>query len=160
MEKNYRGLTDWEFELLKEIFAEKLSFGVNFKHHKEKYLGSLVSIKPTKEERYYWTKAQFTEVFELLQQLGAEYNRVGIPENLIHSVFSNGFTHLGFRVDGSNRLFFPGLVPNICVKHGCFGTRSAAEKYMEKNSGKLVSELLIGVHPKDGYVVYSASKIA
>ncbi|MGV2885934.1 hypothetical protein [Paenibacillus taichungensis] len=158
MDTKYRGLSDWEFVLLKELVASKISFEVKLKHHKEKYLGGSVSIKPTKNEGYYWNKSQFTEILDLLQQVGSEYNRVGVPENMIHSVFSNGCSHLRFRVDESNRLFFPGLVPNICIKHACFGTRSAAEKYQEKNRGNLSAELFIGVHPKDGFVVYSASK--
>lgn len=158
METKYRGLSEWEFVLLKETVASKISFEVKLKYHKEKYLGGSVSIKPTKNERYYWNKSQTTEILQLLQQLGAEYNRIGVPENMVHSVFSDGFPHLRFRVDESDRLFFPGLVPNICIKHTCFGTRSAAEKYQEKNTGILSDELFIGVHPKDGFVVYSASK--
>jgi hypothetical protein len=159
MEKtnNVRGLSSWEFILLKEIISNRLSFTVNIKHHKEKFHGGAVTIKPTKNERYYWNKEQFRELRALLDSLGAKYNRVGVPETMVHSVFSNGFSYIKFEVDATNRLSFPGLVPNICVKHQRFDTRSAAEKFKEEQSEKLGEELFIGIHPKDGFVVYSAS---
>lgn len=101
-----RGLTDQEFQLFKEIMRLHLYFDVKLQHHKEKYLDGMVSIKPTKKERYYWNKSQFSQLLELLKQMRAEYNRVGVPDHLIHSVNCNGITYLRFRVDTNNQLFF------------------------------------------------------
>lgn len=154
---NVRGLSTWEFLLLKEIIENQITFKVRLKHNKEKYLGGAVTIKPTKNERYYWNKDQFEELRALLDSLGADYNRIGVPENMVHSVFSNGFSYLKFKADETNRLSFPGIVPNICVKHARFDTRFTAERFVEKNSVRLGVELLIGLHPKDGFVVYSPS---
>lgn len=152
---NVRGLSSWEYILLKEILSEKLTFKVNIKHHKETYNNGSVTIKPTKNEERTWNKEQLQEVRTLLETLGAEYTREGVSENTFHSVFSNGISHLKFLVDKLNCLLFPGLVPNICVKHMRSDTRNAAEKFKEKNTYKFEDELFIGMHPKDGFVVYS-----
>lgn len=102
---NIRGLSNEEFLLLKKILESKLSFKVGFKHYKEKYIGGVVTIRPTKSEQYYWNKSQFEELRALLDDLGAVYNNIGVPEKMVHSVFSNGFTYLRFTVDTNNRLY-------------------------------------------------------
>lgn len=104
---NIRGLSNEEFLLLKEILENKLSFKVGFKHYKEEYLPGVVTIRPT---QYYWNKSQFEEIRTLLDDLGAIYNYIGVPEKMVHSVFCNGFTYLKFTADTNNRLSFPELV--------------------------------------------------
>lgn len=39
-----------------------------------------------------------------------------------------------------------------------FDNKNQAQKFIEKNVDKYTEGLLIGIHPKDGYVVYQASK--
>lgn len=153
-----RGLSHWEFVLLKEILAERLAFAVNVKRYKNGLHKGAISIKPSKDDRYYWNKLKFGEIRDLLESLGAEYNHIGVPEHLIHSVYSNGFLCVKFKVDESNRLMFPGLVPRVCTMYQRFDTRSDAEKFKEKQSQILGKELFIGIHPKDGYVVYSTAQ--
>jgi len=70
----------------------------------------------------------------------------------------SGFLCVKFKVDESNRLMFPGLVPRVCTMYQRFDTRSDAEKFKEKQSQILGKELFIGIHPKDGYVVYSTAQ--
>jgi hypothetical protein len=154
---NVRGLTDWEFEQLKTVLTEKLSFKVTLKRYTAAYLGGAIDVKPTKDEKYYWSKERFSEVFDVLVSLGADYNRSGAPENMLHGIFCNGFRLLKFRVDEANMPFIPGMVPVLSKKHGCFQSRSAAENYITRNKMKIDLPLLLGMHSKDGYVVYEPS---
>jgi len=90
-----RGLTDAEYEHIKERAKNTLPFRVSIRRWKRQYAYGQIDIRPYGKGVYNWTDAEFKVVLKFVEQYGLFFNASRIQKKNWKLCFGNGFTFMG-----------------------------------------------------------------